>query len=130
MRNQLLWIYEGLTDYMGRVLSARIGSTTPQQFRECLALTAAWMDATSGRAWRTIEDTTYLVAMPFPANVDVWSNWRRGVDYYHEGGLVWLDVDTTIRTLTSDQKSLHDFLLIFLQKGGTSAPQVLPYELR
>jgi predicted metalloprotease with PDZ domain len=129
MRNQLLWIYEGLTDYMGQVMSARIGSTTPQQFRECLALTAARMDATSGRAWRNIEDTTYIAAMPHPANVEAWSNWRRGVDYYYEGDLVWLDVDTTIRRLTSNQKSLHDFLLIFLQKGGSGVPQVLPYEL-
>jgi predicted metalloprotease with PDZ domain len=130
MRNELLWIYEGLTDYMGNVMSARIGSTTPEQYREYLALTAAQMDATSGRAWRSIEDTTYLAAMPRPTgNAEAWSNWRRGDDYYPEGDLVWLDVDTTIRRLTSNRKSLHDFFLIFLQKGGTGVPRVVPYEL-
>jgi predicted metalloprotease with PDZ domain len=131
MRNELLWIYEGLTDYMGNVMSARIGSTTPQQYREYLALTAAQMDGTSGRAWRSIEDTTYTAAMPRPTgNAETWSSWRRGADYYPEGDLVWLDVDTTIRRLTSNQKSLHDFLLIFLQKGGSGVPRVLPYELK
>jgi predicted metalloprotease with PDZ domain len=130
MRNELLWIYEGLTDYMGNVLSARIGSTTPQQYRDYLALTAAQMDTTSGRAWRSIEDTTYEPAMPRPAgNAEAWSSWRRGADYYPEGDLVWLDVDTTIRRLTNNQKNLRDFLLIFLQKGGSGVPTVLPYDL-
>lgn len=130
MRNEFLWIYEGLTDYMGNIMSARTGSTTPQQYREYLALTAAQMAATSGRAWRSIEDTTYAPAMPrLSGNDEAWSNWRRGADYYPEGDLVWLDVDTTIRRLTSNQKSLHDFLLVFLQKGGSGVPRVLPYEL-
>jgi predicted metalloprotease with PDZ domain len=130
MRNELLWIYEGLTNYLGNVLSARIGSTTPQQYREYLALAAAQMDATSGRAWRSIEDTTYGAAMPrTTGNAEAWSSWRRGADYYPEGDLVWLDVDTTIRRLTSNQKNLHDFLLIFLQKRAAGASRVLPYEL-
>lgn len=130
MRNELLWIYEGLTDYMGNVMSARIGSLTPQQYREYLALTAAQMDTTSGRAWRSIEDTTYSAAMPrLGGNSEAWSSWRRGGDYYPEGDLIWLDVDTTIRKLTDNKKNLHDFLLIFLQKGGAGVPRVLPYEL-
>ena len=130
MRDELLWIYEGLTDYMGNVLSARIGSSTPEGYRDYLATIAANLDATSGRAWRSTEDTTFTAAMPRPnGTLDAWSNWRRGADYYPEGDLVWLDVDTTIRKLTGDKKSLHDFLLIFLQKGGAGVPRVLPYDL-
>ncbi len=132
MKDDLLWIYEGLTDYLGNVLSARIGSTSPEQYREYLALTAAQMNATSGRAWRSTEDTTFLAAMPRPvgnSNLGAWSSWRRGSDYYPEGDLVWLDVDTTLRRLTGDKKNLRDFLQIFLQKGGAGVPRVLPYDL-
>ena len=130
MKDELLWVYEGLTDYMGNVLSARIGSKTAETYREYLALTAAQMDGTAGRAWRSTEDTTFSAAMPRPnGNAEAWSNWRRGGDYYPEGDLVWLDVDTTIRKLTGDNKTLRDFFLIFLQKGGSGVPRVLPYDL-
>ena len=130
MRDELLWIYEGLTDYMGNVLAARTGSYSARTYREYLALIAAQMDATSGRAWRSVEDTTYTAAMPRPSgNPEAWSSWRRGADYYPEGDLVWLDVDTTLRKLTDDKKNLRDFLQIFLQKGGSGVPRVLPYDL-
>ena len=130
MKDELLWVYEGLTDYLGNVLSARIGANTAEGYRDYLALTAAEMDATAGRAWRSIDDTTFTAAMPRSgAASDAWSNWRRSADYYPEGDLVWLDVDTTIRKLTGDKKNIRDFLQIFLQKGGAGVPRVLPYGL-
>jgi predicted metalloprotease with PDZ domain len=33
MRGDLLWVYEGLTEYLGMVLSARSGLATPEEFR-------------------------------------------------------------------------------------------------
>ncbi len=129
MRDDLLWIYEGLTNYMGNVLGARIGYLSPEQYRDYLALTAAEMDNTSGRAWRSVEDTTFDSAMPRGNGGNAWNSWKRGSDYYPEGDLVWLDVDTTIRKLTADKRSLRDFLRIYLQKGGSGVARVEPYQL-
>ena len=54
MKGELLWVYEGLTDYLGYVLAARSGAISPQHYREELSLDAANMDYTTGRAWRSI----------------------------------------------------------------------------
>ncbi|MGA7156084.1 MAG: PDZ domain-containing protein [Acidobacteriaceae bacterium] len=132
MQDNLLWVYEGLTNYLGDVMGERIGMVDAQQYRDDLALTAATLDNTSGRDWRSVEDTTFTSAMPgggFRRGGNPWSSWQRGTDYYPEGSLFWLDVDTTIRTRTHDKKSLRDFLQIFLQKGGHGVPRVNPYTL-
>jgi len=133
MQGNLLWVYEGLTDYLGNLMGARIGMVSADQYKQDLALTAAEMDATSGRAWRSIEDTTFDSAMPRNGggrgSSNAWSSWKRGTDYYPEGDLFWLNVDTTIRKLTHNKKSLRDFLQIFLQKGGSGVPRVEPYSL-
>ena len=133
MQDNLLWVYEGLTNYLGDVMGTRIGMVTPAQYRQDLALTAAEMDATSGRAWRSIEDTTFDSAMPRNGGggrgSNAWSSWKRGTDYYPEGSIFWLNVDTTIRKLTNDKKSLRDFLQLFLQKGGAGVARVEPYTL-
>ncbi len=131
MQDNLLWVYEGLTNYLGDLMGERIGMVTAEQYRDDLALTAAEMDAQSGRAWRSIEDTTFSSAMPRNGGGRgrEWNNWRRGTDYYPEGSLLWLDVDTTIRKLTQSKKSLRDFLQMFFKKGGTGIPHVEPYSL-
>ncbi len=132
MKDNLLWVYEGLTNYLGDLLGERIGMATAEQYRQDLALTAAEMDAETGRAWRSIEDTTFDSAEPRNGSGGrsrSWSNWKRGTDYYPEGTLLWLDVDTTMRRLTHGQKSLRDFLQVFLQKGGSGVPRVEPYSL-
>jgi predicted metalloprotease with PDZ domain len=132
MQDNLLWVYEGLTNYLGDVMGERIGMVTAEQYRQDLALTAALMDSESGRAWRSIEDTTFDSAMPRNGGgrgSNAWRSWKRGTDYYPEGSIFWLDVDTTIRHLTQDKKSLRDFLQIFLQKGGSGVPRVEPYSL-
>jgi predicted metalloprotease with PDZ domain len=131
MQDNLLWVYEGLTNYLGDVMGEHIGMVTAAQYRQDLALTAAEMDAQSGHAWRSIEDTTFDSAMPRNGGGrgGAWSSWKRGTDYYPEGSLFWLDVDTTIRRLTQDKKTLRDFLQIFLQKGGSGVARVEPYDL-
>ena len=57
MKGDLLWVYEGLTEYFGDVLAARSGIWTPEQFQEMLALIAAEMDRRPGRTWRDLQDT-------------------------------------------------------------------------
>ncbi|WP_158748564.1 M61 family metallopeptidase [Acidobacterium sp. S8] len=126
MQGQLLWVYEGMTQYLGNVLAARSGLLTPAQYREALAYSAANLDNKPGRTWRNTEDTAVAASILRGGN-PAWSNWRRGQDYYDEGELLWLDVDTTIRQLTHDQKSLHDFLVLFVGNGLDTGPIVVPY---
>lgn len=126
MRGELLWVYEGLTDYLGNVLGARCGFMTPEQYRSYLASTAAEQDNTSGRRWRSTEDTA--VAISGLQVGAAWGNWRRSADYYPEGDIVWLDVDTTIRKLTHDKKNLRDFLAIFVAGKGSTPPEIVPYD--
>ena len=126
MKGDLLWVYEGMTDYWGNILAARVGLRAPDQFRENLAATAAMLDHRVGRTWRPLQDTATSVQILF-GSAGQWVNWRRSADYYPEGYLIWLDMDTQIRKLTNGQKSLNDFCRSFY--GGQSGPpMVVPYK--
>ena len=127
MKGNLLWVYEGMTQYLGEVLAVRSGFVTPEQFREALAYSAATLDIKPGRTWRDLEDTAVSSSI-LRGSSHEWSNWRRGQDYYQEGALIWLDVDTTIRKLTGGKKSFNDFCALFLGKGGNTPPEVVPYD--
>jgi predicted metalloprotease with PDZ domain len=122
----LLWVYEGMTQYLGEVLAARSGLRSQAQYRDMLALTAAGLDYTPGREWRPTEDTAAAASILRDGD-QAWANWRRSQDYYDEGELVWLDADTLIRKMTSDKKSLDDFQKIFLAKGGNTGPLIVTY---
>jgi predicted metalloprotease with PDZ domain len=125
-QGSLLWVYEGMTQYLGNVLATRSGLKSQEGYRDLLAWSAAQLDYKSGREWRPTEDTA-IAASVLRSNGPAWSNWRRGQDYYQEGELFWLDADTKIRELTNDQKSLTDFLHIFLGKGGNTGPLIVTY---
>ena len=125
MIGDLLWVYEGLTEYLGDVLAARSGLWTAEQYREALAGTAAYLDHRPGREWRSLEDTTRSVQM-LRLLGSQWSSWRRGLDYYPEGELIWLEVDSMIRQQTHGQRSLDDFCRRF-HGGSSGAAVVVPY---
>ena len=108
MKGELLWVYEGLTQYLGNVLAARSGLWTPEQYRERLAQIAANLDHRPGRMSRPLIDTTVAAQILYGAP-DEWAAARRGTDFYDEGWLVWLDVDTLIREQTGGRRSLDDF---------------------
>jgi predicted metalloprotease with PDZ domain len=112
MRDSLLWVYEGQTQYWGFVLAARSGLLTKQQALDAIAATAATYDHRVGRSWRPLEDTTNdpIIAMRRPQS---WLSWQRSEDYYSEGQLVWLDVDTLIRQMSGGQRSLDNFAKAF-----------------
>ncbi|HJW08788.1 MAG TPA: hypothetical protein VJ483_04090 [Holophagaceae bacterium] len=125
MKDELLWVYEGLTQYLGFVLTARDGEWTAQDARDHVAATAAYLDDRPGRAWRPLEDTAVEASILYNSPGQ-WSSWRRGVDFYDEGMLLWLDADTLIREHTKGQKSLDDFCKLF--HGAPSGdPAVKPY---
>ena len=125
MHGELLWVYEGLTQYLGKVLPARSGLWTSEDFREAMAAVAAEMENQSGREWRPLVDTAIAVQWTYPSS-RAWMNYRRRVDYYDEGSLVWLDADVLIRTRTNGKLSLDDFCRRF-HGGQDTAPVVKPY---
>ena len=127
-QGQLLWVYEGLTQYMGNVLAARSGLKNQQAYRDMLALSAASLDNEAGRIWRSTEDTA--IASSIDRHPIIWASWERGQAYYQEGELMWLDADTLIREQTGGKKTLTDFLHIFLGKGGNTGPIIVPYDRR
>jgi predicted metalloprotease with PDZ domain len=126
MKGDLLWVYEGLTQYLGDILAARVGLRSPDEWRENAAYTAAMLDHRAGREWRPLQDTATSVQLLF-GSVPEWSNWRRGSDYYPEGFLIWLEVDTLIRQQSHGQKSLNDFCRLF-HGGQSGPPTVVPYK--
>ncbi|HEY6185247.1 MAG TPA: PDZ domain-containing protein, partial [Terriglobales bacterium] len=125
MKDDLLWVYEGLTSYLGDVLSGRSGLRTPEESRNDLARMAADLDHTPGRTWRNLQDTADGVPSMQGAPHQ-WKSWRRGLDYYDEDVLNWLWVDTIIRQQTQGAKSIDDFCHAF-HGAPNSPPQVKTY---
>ena len=125
MKGDLLWVYEGLTEYLGEILTPRSGLSTPELYREELAITAAMLDNEAGRQWRPLQDTATAAQILYSSRGD-YEDYRRSVDYYPEGTLIWLDADVTIRQLSGGKKSLNDFCRAF-HGGESGPPQVKPY---
>ena len=125
MKGDLLWVYEGLTQYYGQVLSARAGFWTPERFRESLASTAAYLNNRPGRTWRDLQDTAVAAQLLY-GMLPAGSSWRRGVDYYDESILIWLEADAIIRRESKGKKSLDDFCRKF-HGGENSGPKLVPY---
>ena len=143
MQNSLLWVYEGQTEFWGRVLAARSGLVSIEQTRDTLANIAAVFEARAGRAWRNLQDTTNEGTIG-PHRSKDWRNWQRGTDYYDEATLIWLDADSLVREKSGGTKSLDDFARAFFGvQDGRIQPllytfddvvaglnQVLPYDWR
>jgi predicted metalloprotease with PDZ domain len=128
MRDSLLWVYEGQTQYWGYVLAARSGLLTKQQVLDIFAATAATYDHRVGREWRSLEDTTNdpITAM---RRALPWRSWQRSEDYYSEGQLMWLDADTLIREHSGGARSLDDFARAFLGiNDGSHVPVTYTFE--
>ena len=122
-RDDLLWVYEGLTEYYGDVLAARAGFRTPAQALDAFDQAAYDVDQ-PGRRWRPLQDTADASPI-LRGNDPAWSSWRRSQDYYREGALLWLEADVKIRQLTGGRKSLDDFAALFLgaKPAGAGAKQ-------
>jgi predicted metalloprotease with PDZ domain len=127
MHGELLWVYEGLTEYLGLLLTARCGLWTDETFRQSLALDAARLDNQPGRTWRPLVDTTVAAQLLYEARREG-SSWRRSVDFYPEGGLIWLEADVLIRQQSQGRRSLDDFCRKFYG-SPSSPPRVVPYTL-
>ncbi len=120
--NSLLWVYEGQTQYWGEVLAARSGLQSEASVRDSFAMTAAYYDSVKGRDWRAMQDTTYDPVINGRRPLG-WGNWQRSEDYYSEGLLIWLDVDTKLREMTGEKHTLDEFARAFfgIENGNIRA---------
>jgi predicted metalloprotease with PDZ domain len=128
LQNELLWVYEGQTEYWGEVLAARSGLVSLQGTRDALAAMAARYDTLRGRTWRTVQDTVNdpIIQGRRPLG---WSSWQRSEDYYMEGLLIWLDVDTKLREMTGEKRSLDDFARSFYGiENGSIGPAYYTFD--
>jgi len=126
-KTRLLWVYEGLAEYLGEVLQVRAGLLDPKEYQQGLAATIRSLSHHEGRRWRSLEDTG-VVSYMLRAGSPNWNGLRRDQDYYFEGMLLWLEADAIIRDRSKGKKSLDDFCRKFLGAASSTA-KVVPYEL-
>jgi len=113
MRDTLLWVYEGQTQFWGIVLAARSGVQDKETVLGMFATNAGRYSAGQpGRAWRSVEDTTHDPILNNRAPLP-YASLARAEDYYNEGSLVWLEADQIIRSGTGGKKGLDDFAKAF-----------------
>jgi predicted metalloprotease with PDZ domain len=117
----LLWVYEGQTEFWGRVLAARSGQRTLAETRDRLAIDAAEMQARPGRAWRPLSDDVNYPAFMLRQPMQ-WRDWQRRRDYYDEGVLLWLAVDAELRRRTGGRRGIDDFAALFFADASPDAP--------
>jgi predicted metalloprotease with PDZ domain len=126
-KTKLLWVYEGLTEYLGEVLSVRAGLLTPEEYKLTLAGHLRGLSRTTGRQWRPLADTAvaaHLARRPGKS----WNQLRRTQDFYMEGMLLWYECDAIIREKTDGTKSLDDFCKRFFA-AVSGKPTVAGYDL-
>jgi predicted metalloprotease with PDZ domain len=127
MIDDMLWVYEGLTEYLGDVLAVRSGLLTEPEFRDEFARIAAAMQSHSAREWRSLQDTTTAAPLLYYQSRSWAARLRRQDDFYQESALLWLEADTIIRRGSAGRKSLDDFCKLFYGPPSTG-PRVAPYD--
>jgi predicted metalloprotease with PDZ domain len=125
MRGDLLWVYEGLTEYLGMVLAARSGLFSAADAHDDWADVAARLQIRKGRVWRSLADTATGAPIGY-SQAPQWAERTRDLDFYDEGAMLWMEADVLIRTKSGGAKSLDDFCKLFYGPPST-APQVVPY---
>jgi predicted metalloprotease with PDZ domain len=123
MRNSLLWVYEGQTQFWGTVLAARSGLHSQSDALDDLAVSAAWLtEGRAGRSWRNLQDTTNEGTLSAGQWRRDWRSWQRGGDYYDEMRLVWTEADALIREQSQGKRSMDDFARAFFGVQAGQAP--------
>ncbi len=117
----LLWMYEGQTEFWGRILATRAGQISQREMRDRLAIEAAEIAARPGRAWRSLSDDVnypaFMLRQPVP-----WRDWQRRRDYYSEGVMLWLAVDASLRERSQGRRGIDDFARRFYAGASPDAP--------
>ena len=126
MIDDLLWVYEGMTQFYGNLQAERAGFRSEQQWLDNLAMLYASYDSERGRLTRPLVDTATSSSFLYGAR-GPWASERRGVDYYSEGELLWLEADVLIRKRSSGRRSLDDVARAFFGHGQDTGAEVLTY---
>jgi predicted metalloprotease with PDZ domain len=126
MKGELLWVYEGLTQYLGVVLASRSGLRDTDSQHDYIAWVAGYLDHWLGRTWDPLQDTAVFAQYLYNVTGPQWSSWRRSTDFYDESILIWMEADTIIRRESGGKKSLDDFCRAF-HGGPSTAPMVKSY---
>ena len=126
MKGDLLWVYEGLTQYLGTVLASRSGLREADMQREYISWVAGYLDHWPGRTWDPLQDTAVFAQYLYDVRGRQWSSWRRSTDFYDESILIWLEADTIIRRESKGQRTLDDFCRIF-HGAPSGGPALKPY---
>jgi predicted metalloprotease with PDZ domain len=126
MKGDLLWVYEGLTQYLGVVLAGRSGLRDGDMQREYISWVAGYLDHWPGRTWDPLQDTAVFAQYLYDVRGRQWSSWRRSTDFYDESILIWLEADTIIRRESKGQRTLDDFCRIF-HGAPSGGPALKPY---
>jgi predicted metalloprotease with PDZ domain len=126
-RGSLLWVYEGQTEFWGRVLAARAGLRTRQQTLDKLALDADFVANRTRRRWKDLQDSTNDAVYMAKHHV-AWRSWQGREDYYSEGVLLWLDVDARLRELSHGRRGLEDFARLFFAKSGSQTTRTYTFD--
>ena len=124
MKAGLIWVYEGLTDYISSIIAVRSGFWSEDQLTQSLAIDAAAMTYHTGRTWRSLQDTT-IGAQMLLVSPNAWVSARRNTDFYPESGLMWLDADVIIRQSSGGRRSLDDLCKLLFGPHTTSTPYTL-----
>ncbi|MDB6173810.1 MAG: glycyl aminopeptidase [Chthoniobacteraceae bacterium] len=127
-RTRLLWVYEGLTQYLGEVLTVRSGLLSFEENLPALAAKLDFLMQIEGRKWRSLDDTAAASWLNRAHSVS-WGQLRRSQDYYNEGLLVWLEADALIRERSGGRASLDQFCKKFFSADRPKQPSVVPYDL-
>jgi predicted metalloprotease with PDZ domain len=128
MVGDLLWVYEGLTSYWAEILATRAGLETTAQMKDRMAVYQAEMDARSGRGWRNLQEVSRSAQLLYSSGQQ-WTNLRRSTDYYREGPLLWLQVDSLLREKSHGTRSLDTFAAEFFgPPDGVAAVKPYTYE--
>ena len=112
MQDNLLWVYEGQTQFWGQVHAARSGVQSKDIVLGMMANAAGNYAEQPGRAWRSVEDTTFDPVFA-ARKAKPYVSLARSEEYYSEGSLVWLEADQIIRAGTGGRKGLDDFARAF-----------------
>jgi predicted metalloprotease with PDZ domain len=107
------------------VLPVRAGLIPAEHYREMLATLAGTYDVQSGARWRPLADTAVEAQVLYNAPA-AWQSSRRDTDFYEASEFLWLNVDAELRSRSSGNASLDDFMKRFYAGTG-GEPAVKPY---
>ena len=112
--SDLIWVYEGLTEYLGELLMVRSGFRPVEDWRGQLTSDVAHSHSAPARDWQSLADASIMASYAYIHGSG--TGLRSINDIYYEGRLIWMEADMIIRRESGGKRSLDDFCRLFF--GG------------